>query len=169
MRPCTSSAAASAASRRTARSACASSVRERDALDTLVEHDLAVEGAVHRTLGGDRAQALDLLLGEGVGEAEEDAEAGGAAAFGRRVLARDLDAADVPLLARGIHLHGHRGTGRQAGGQQLLWTWSGVGAARVRGLVDAQIVAADPHHKAVSILTSRGGLHPVQPPPLVIA
>ena len=46
------------------RSACASSARERDALDTLVEHDLALERAVHRALGGDHLQALDLLLGE---------------------------------------------------------------------------------------------------------
>src|ERR671931_314151 len=62
MRPWTSSAAASAASRRTERSVRASSVRERDALDTLVEHDLAVERPVHRALGSDDAQALDLLV-----------------------------------------------------------------------------------------------------------
>ena len=62
MRPWTSSAAASAGSSRTERSARASSVRERDALDTLVEHDLAVERAVHGALGGDDAQALDLLV-----------------------------------------------------------------------------------------------------------
>src|SRR5215216_3801807 len=166
MRPCTSSAAASLASRRTARSACASSVRERDPLDTLVEHDLAVERPVHRALGGDDAQALDLLVAERVGQAHDDPKARGAAALGGRVLAGDLDASDVPVLARRVHLHRDGRTGGQARGQQLLWTWAGVGAARLRGLVDAQIVAADPHDMAVSVLTTRGGLHPVQPPAL---
>jgi len=40
---------------RTARRRRATSVRERDALDTLVEHDLAVERAVHRALRRDHA------------------------------------------------------------------------------------------------------------------
>src|SRR4051812_15464151 len=115
MRPWTSSAAASAASSRTERSSCASSVRERDALDTLVEHDLAIEGAVHRALGRDDAQALDLLLGQRVGQAQDEAKAGRAPALGGRVLARDLDAADVPALARRVHLHRDRGAGGQAG------------------------------------------------------
>src|SRR3954447_10655240 len=134
MRPCTSRAAASSASSRTARSACASSVRERDALDTLVEHDLAIQRAVHRALGRDDPQALDLLFAERVREAQNQAEARGAPALGGGVLARDLDAADVPALARGVHLHRHRRTGGQAGGQQLLWTGTSVAAARLRGL-----------------------------------
>src|SRR4029453_16444593 len=121
MRPWTWSDAASPASRRTERRACASSVRERDALDTLVEHDLAVERAMHGALRGDdpqaldllvrervRApdrgpgahgavrgddpQALDLLVRERVREPDDEPEAGGATALGRRVLARDLDA-----------------------------------------------------------------------------
>src|SRR3954469_20645788 len=77
IRPCTSSAAAASGSRRTARSRWATSVRERDALDTLVEHDLAVERAVHRALRGDDAQPLDLILAQGVGEAHDEVEAGG--------------------------------------------------------------------------------------------
>ena len=65
MRPWTSSARRLRGRRGGPRAArAASSVRERDALDTLVEHDLAVERAVHRALGGDDAQALDLLVGE---------------------------------------------------------------------------------------------------------
>src|SRR3954447_18250575 len=114
MRPWTSSAAASPASRRTERSACASSVRERDPLDTLVEHDLAVERAVHGALGGDHAEALDLVLAEAVGEAHDDLEAGGTAPVGGRVVARDLDAADVPALALGVHLHRDGRAGGQA-------------------------------------------------------
>src|SRR5512133_93613 len=162
MRPWTSSAAASAASRRTERSLRASSVRERDALDTLVEHDLAVERAVHRALRRDDPQALHLLLVERLGQAQDEAEASGTAALGGRVLADDLDAADVPALARRVHLHRDGGARGQARGQQLLWAWSRVAAARVRGLVDAQIVAADPHDVPVAAVTSRGRLHPVQ-------
>src|SRR5919202_7002346 len=150
MRPWTSSAAASPASRRTERSARASSVRERDALDTLVEHDLAVERPVHRALGGDDAQALDLLVAERVGHPHHDAKARRAAALGRRELARDLDAADVPLLARRVHLHRHRRARGQARSQQLLRARSPVGAARLRGLVDSQIVAAYPYDVAVT-------------------
>src|SRR4029450_13086889 len=120
MRPWTSSDAASPASRRTERRACASSVRERDALDTLAEHDLALERAMHGALRGDDPQALDLLVRERVREPDDESEAGGATALGRRVLARDLDAADVPALARGVHLHGDRGAGGGARVQQLL-------------------------------------------------
>src|SRR5919205_4005498 len=111
MRPWTSSAAAASGSRRTARSRRATSVRERDALDTLVEHDLAVERAVDRALGGDHAELLDLLGAEAVGEAHHEVEARRAAAIGRRVVACDLDAADVPALALGVHLHRDRRTG----------------------------------------------------------
>src|SRR3954462_9764349 len=90
MRPCTSGAAAAGGSRRTARRRWATSVRERDALDTLGEHDLAVEGAVDRALGGDDPQLLDLLGAELLGEAHDEVEARGAAAVGRRVVAGAL-------------------------------------------------------------------------------
>src|SRR3954451_17402973 len=143
MRPCTSSAAAASGSRRTARRRWATSVRERDALDTLVEHDLAVERAVDRALGRDDAEALDLLLAEAVGEAHDDVEAGGAPALGRRVVAGDLDAADLPALALGVHLHRHRRTRGQAGGQQLRRLGPRVRPAGVGALVDRQFVAAD--------------------------
>src|SRR3954451_22812345 len=99
MRPWTSSREASSGSSRAPRRRSATSVRERDPLDTLVEHVLAVERAVHGALGGDHAQALDLVLGEVLGEAHEEVEAGGAPAVAGRVVAGDLDAADVPALA----------------------------------------------------------------------
>ena len=41
--------------------------RRAASLDALVEHDLAVERAVDRALGGDHLQALDLLLGQVAG------------------------------------------------------------------------------------------------------
>ena len=41
-----------------------SSGGEVDALDALLEHDLAVERPVDRALRRDHAQALDLLLGQ---------------------------------------------------------------------------------------------------------
>src|SRR5919202_244060 len=132
MRPWTSSAAASPASRRTERSARASSVRERDALDTLVEHDLAVERPVHRALGGDDAQALDLLVRERLGQAQHKLEARRAPALGWGVLAGDFDAPDVPALARRVHLHRHGRARGEAGGEQLLRAGPAVVAARLR-------------------------------------
>src|SRR4051794_29107456 len=159
MRPWTSRAAASSASRRTARSRRATSVRERDALDTLVEHHLAVERPVHRALGGDDAQALDLVRAELVGEAHEQVEAGGAAALGGRVVAGDLDAADVPALALGVHLHRDGGARREARGEQLERLRAGVRTAHVGALVDRQLVAADLDGVAEAALAGRGGLH----------
>src|SRR3954464_14805687 len=159
MCPSTSSAAAASGSRRTARSRSATSVRERDALDTLVEHDLAVERAVHRALGGDDAQALDLVLAEGVGEAHEQLEAGRAAALGGRVVAGDLDAADVPALALGVHLHRDGGARREARGEQLEGLGAGVRPAELRALVDRELVAADPDGVAEAALAGGGGLH----------
>src|SRR3954471_10495391 len=143
MRPCTSSAAAASGSRRTARRRRATSVRERDALDTLVEHDLAVERAVNRALGGDHAQLLDLVLAQALREAHDDVEPRGAAAVGRRVVARDLDAAHVPALALGVHLHRDGGTGGEAGGEQLERLGARVGATDLGALVDRELVAAD--------------------------
>src|SRR4051812_30256863 len=159
MRPWTSSAAASPASRRTERSACASSVRERDPLDTLVEHDLAVERAVHGALGGDHAEALDLVLTELLGEAHDEVEAGGAPAVGRRVVAGHLDAADVPALALGVHLHRHGRTGREAGGEQLERLGTGIRAAHLGTLIDRQLVAADLDGVAEAVVAAGGGLH----------
>src|SRR4051794_23006571 len=142
-RPCTSSAAASAESSRTPRSAAARSSSERDALDTLVEHDLAVERAMDRALGGDHAQPLDLLVAEGLGEAHHEAEAGGRPPLGRRVLGRDLNVADVPALACPVHLHRDRGAGREGGCQQVLRAGAGVLAALLGWLVYGQLVMAD--------------------------
>src|SRR3954452_16952675 len=156
MRPCTSSAAAASGSRRTARSRCATSVRERDALDTLVEHDLAVEGAVHRALRRDDPQALDLVLAEGVREAHDDVEARGAAAVGRRVVARDLDAADVPALALRVHLHRDGGTGGELGGEHLERLRAGVRPARLGALVDRELVAANLDGVAEAALAGGG-------------
>src|SRR3954470_14216900 len=152
MRPCTSSAAAASGSRRTARRRWATSVRERDALDTLVEHDLAVEGAVDRALGGDDPQLLDLLGAELVGEAHEEVEARGAAAVGRRVVAGDLHAAGVPALALGVHLHRDGGTRSEARSEQLERLRAGVRATDLGALVDRKLVAADLDGMAEAVL-----------------
>src|SRR5919112_3893829 len=159
MRPWTSSRAASSASRSAPRSRCATSVRERDALDTLVEHDLAVERAVHGALRRDHAQALDLLLAELLGEAHDEVEAGRAAAVGGGVVARHLDAADVPALALGVHLHRHGRTGGEAGGEELERLGAGVRSAHLGALVDRQLVAADLDGVAKAALAAGGGLH----------
>src|SRR3954451_2908414 len=143
VRPWTSSAAACSASSRTVLSCVASSAREGGALDTLLEHDLAVERAMHRALRGDDAEALDHLVAQRVGEAHDEVEAGRAAALGRRVVDADLDVADVPALALGVHLHRDRGARREARGEQLLRTGARVVAALVGGLVDRQAVFAD--------------------------
>ena len=54
-----------------------------DEVELLVEDDLALERAVHRALGRDHLQALDLLLGEVGGHAHDELEVGRAAALGR--------------------------------------------------------------------------------------
>src|SRR3954469_17415280 len=159
IRPWTSSAAAASGSRRTARRRSATSVREREALDTLVEHDLAVERAVDRALGGDDAQLLDLVLAEAVREAHEDVEARRTPALGRRVVAGDLDPADVPALALGVHLHRAGGAGRGASRAPLGRLRAGVGTAHLGALVDRQLVAADLDGVAEPVLAGRGGLH----------
>src|SRR3954454_7479677 len=162
MRPCTSSAAASAGSSRTRRSRAAHSslgLREFDKLDVLVEHHLAVERAVDRALGGNHAQALDLLLAQVGREAQREAEAGGAAALGGRVLRLDLDAADVPALALRVHLHGDRGTRREAGCKQLLGARRAVLTALVERLVCQQAVLADLYDVLVRPCTCCCGLH----------
>src|SRR3954465_5960524 len=137
VRPCTSSRVASAGSSRTARSASGS---ELDALDTLVEHDLAVERAMHRALRRDDLQALDLLVGQARRHPQRERELRRAAALGGRVLALDLDRAEVPALAIGVHLHRHRRARGEAGGEQLLGRGGGVVAALVARLVAVQAV-----------------------------
>src|SRR5690349_24019959 len=112
MRPWTGSAIAWAGSSRTPRRA---SVSELDALDTLVEHDLAVERAMHRALRGDDLQLRHLLVAEVRRQAQRERELRRAAALGGDVVAGDLDVAQIPALARGVHLDRDRRTGRQAG------------------------------------------------------
>src|SRR6188472_1356140 len=163
MRPWTSRPATSPGSRRTERSRRATSVRERDPFDTLVEHDLAVERAVHGTLRRDHAQALDLLVAEALGKAHDNAEAGWAAALGRRVLRGHLDPADVPALALGIHLHGHRGAGGEARSEQLLWARARVGAAGLGRLVDRQVVPAHRDRMPEGGFARGVGLHVLLP------
>src|SRR3954471_5957643 len=156
MRPCTSSPAAASESRRTPRRRSATSVRERDALDTLVEHDLAVERAVDRALGGDHPQLVHLVLAEALREAHDEVEPRRAAAVGGRVVARDLDAAHVPSLALRVHLHRDGCTGREAGGEQLERLRGGVGATDLGALVDRELVAADLDGVAEAALAGRG-------------
>src|SRR5215217_6035808 len=156
MRPWTSRRAASSASRSAPRRRCATSVRE---LDTLVEHDLAVERAVHRALRGDHAQALDLLLAQLLGEAHDEVEARRAAAVGGRVVARHLDAADIPALALGVHLHRYGGARRQAAGEELERLRAGVRATHLGALVDRELVTANLDGVAEAALAAGGGLH----------
>src|SRR3954447_7401746 len=163
VRPWTSSAAASTASSRTPSSSSRRWARpsacKRDALDPLVEHHLALERAVDGALGGDDAQALDLLLGQRVREPRDDVEARRAPALGGRVVARHLDLADVPALALGVHLHRDGGARRQRRGKHLLRAGAGVLAALVRGLVDDELVVADPDRLAQAPGAGGGGLH----------
>ena len=48
----------------------------------------------------------------------------------------DLDRADLPALALGVHLDRHRGAAGEAGGEQAGGRGPGVGAARGDGLID---------------------------------
>src|SRR5947209_11569426 len=85
--------------------ASSSSGRRRlDQLDPVLEHHLAIEGAVHRTLGGDRLQPAHLLFAAAARQAHVEPELGRASAFGRRVLDAHVDRPDVPALALRVHL-----------------------------------------------------------------
>src|SRR3954447_10381419 len=164
VRPWTSSAAASRASSRTPRSAsfvnALGGVRGRgDALGPLGEHDLALERAVHRALGGDDPQALDLLGRHAGRQPQHEVELRRAPALGRGVLDGHLALGDVPPLAGGVHLHRDRGTRREAGREQLLRARRGVLPAVVLGLVGRHRVRADRDLVAVGAGASCGGLH----------
>src|SRR3954468_732796 len=163
MRPWTSSAAASAGSSRTpssrARRSARELSRERDALDPLVEHHLALERAVHRALGRDHTQALDLLVVHRVGEAHDEVEPRGTAALGGGVVTGDLDVADVPALALGVHLHRDGGARGQRRRQHLLGARARVLAALVGGLVDGELMVADPDRLAQAAGAGGGRLH----------
>ncbi|CAA9531776.1 MAG: hypothetical protein AVDCRST_MAG30-3857 [uncultured Solirubrobacteraceae bacterium] len=98
---------------------------------------------MHRALGGDHLQALDLLRGEVVGHPHDELELRRAAALGRAVVALDLEAFDVPALALRVHLHRDRGAGGERRGQQLLRARPLVLAAGVLGLVGQEPVVAD--------------------------
>ena len=96
-----------------------------------------VDGAV----GGDRQQPLALLLVELGRQLRATVEGG------RRValvvdLDLDLERAEVPALALGVHLDRDRGAAGEAGGEQLGRAGAGVGAAAVGRLVDDQLVPA---------------------------
>src|SRR6266511_4026474 len=122
-----------------------------DLLDDFGEHHLAVEGAVHWALRGYLAQALELLLGEVLGEAQDGPKRRRATALSGRVLGGYLHLADVPSLACRVHLHSDRGAGGEAGGQELLRAGSGVVPTGVARLVGTDDVVADPGVVAVPI------------------
>src|SRR5438309_957499 len=132
-----------------------------DELDSLVEVHLAVERPVDRTLGGDDAQLVDLLLGAAARQAHHELEVRQAAAVGRRVLALDLDRPDVPSLALGVHLHRDRGARGQACRQQLLRTWALVVAAVLGRLVGDYLMLpdVDPVGECVPCGAACDGLH----------
>src|SRR5579871_156006 len=102
------------------------------ALNPLLEHDLALERTVDRALGRDHAKLFDLFLGEVVGKPHDELELRGAAALGLAVLGVDLDVADVPPLARRVHLDGDRRARGKAYREQLERVRTGVVSAVLR-------------------------------------
>ena len=131
-----------------------------DALNALLEHDLAVEHAVDRALRRDHAAGARPDPPEGHREPHHELELRRAAALGGRVLDRDLDVADVPALARRIHLHRDRRARCEADREQLLRIRARVVAADHRGLVDRQLVVANRNRVLVrGALASCGGFH----------
>jgi hypothetical protein len=107
-----------------------------------VEHDLTLERAVHRALGRDHLEPLDLLLVEVRGHLQHELELRGAAALGGRVVDVDREAAGVPPLALGVHLDGDRRARGERGGEQLLRARAEVVTARRLRLVDRERVIA---------------------------
>src|SRR5206468_11614043 len=101
----------------------------------------------------------DLVVGELGGEAEDDLELGRAPALGGGVLAVDLDEAEIPALALGVHLHGHGGARGKAGGEELLGAGALVVPAGAPLLVDPDVVVAHADDVLELPLAARGGLH----------
>jgi hypothetical protein len=100
---------------------------------------------VHRALGRDLHQLLALLLGQLLRHLHDHVEARGGAALGGFVVHLDRDVVDLPAFALGVHLHRYRGTGGEAGREELLGTRPDVVAAVLGGLVGRQVVLADGH------------------------
>src|SRR3977135_1389033 len=167
MRPCTSRSAASSASRRRGRSGSTvpatpgGALHRADDLDALVEHDLAVERAVDRALRGDGHEAIDLLLREPIGEADDEREARRTPALRWGVLDVDLDRTDVPTLAVGVHLQRDGRARRERYGEVLLRARRRVITPGLAGLVGADDVFADLEVVLVGAgaAAARGGFH----------
>src|SRR5579862_9005206 len=113
-----------------------------------------------RALRRDYPKLFDLLLAAAVRKPQHDAEVGSGAALGCLVLAIDLEMAEVPSLAVGIHLHGDRSAGGNAGSQQFLRTGAFVDTAQFRALVGGEPMTAylDLMSKA-ACATPRSRLH----------
>src|SRR4051812_38234703 len=129
-------------------------------LDRLVEHDLALERAVHRALGRDLHQPLALLLGELLGEAQDQVELGGRPSLSGLVLHLAFHVADVPALAPGVHLDGDRHARGEADGEHLLWVRPRVLAAVLLHLVDGERVSAHDDPVLVAPVLAPGGGFP---------
>src|SRR3954452_7115881 len=120
---------------------------------------MALEGPLHRALGRDHLQALDLLLAEVRRHPHDQLEAGRAAALGGRVAAVDLQAVAVPAFALGVHLHRHGGTAGQRRREQLLRARAHVLPALLDGLVDGDRVAPGLHVVRVALALARDRPH----------
>src|SRR5437588_3461718 len=91
-----------------------------DRLDQLLEGDGPFERAVNRAFRGNQRQAGALLVAARVGKPQGQLEVGRRPALCLLVLALDLDQADLPSLALGIHLHRDRRARGETGSQELL-------------------------------------------------
>ena len=72
-----------------------------------------------RALAGDREQLLALLVGRGLGRGRDLVRSSATCRPRRLAVDGDLDRADVPVLAVGVHLDRDRGAGGEGGGEQL--------------------------------------------------
>src|ERR671918_140916 len=126
-----------------ARSTCGSVGRTLPELDRLLEHDLALERAVHRALSADLHQPLALIFRQLLWELHGHLEARERAALRGRVVHVDGYFADVPPLPLGVHLHRDRRARGEARGEQLLRARPAVLAALVARLVSGERVPTD--------------------------
>ena len=93
------------------------------------------------------------------GHLEHELELRRAAALGRRVLDVDREAAGVPALALGVHLHRDRRAGGERRGQQLLRARALVLAAGLDRLVDREGVVAGLHVVGELLALAGDGAH----------
>src|ERR1019366_5758886 len=104
------------------------------------ECEAGFEGAAHRAGLGDLLEALDLSIGEMVGEVDRDLDPSGR--YVGVVVDVNAQVAEIRISGFGVEDEHRRDAGCECGGEELVWGWGGVGAAEAGGFVGDDRVAS---------------------------